>query len=143
MDTAEALKFGAKVPGKAFKLSSETVQAEATEDPMEQDHHLTFGPFHLDSRHGRVCRGAQVLHLRPRSLAMLRYLVEHPGRLVTKAELRQYVWTGTHVTDTVLRVTVQEIRAALGDSAAAPSYVETVGRQGYRFLVGEDLESPS
>ena len=67
---------------------------------------------------------------------MLRYLVEHPGRLVTKAELRQHVWAGTHVTDTVLRVCVQEIRAALGDAAAAPQYLETVGRQGYRFRRG-------
>ena len=67
---------------------------------------------------------------------MLRYLVEHPGRLVTKAELHQHVWAGTHVTDTVLRVCVQEIRAALGDAAAAPQYLETVGRQGYRLLVG-------
>ena len=73
---------------------------------------------------------------------MLRYLVAHPGRLVTKAELRQHVWAGTHVTDTVLRVCVREIRAALGDAAAAPQYLETVGRQGYRFLVGGDLESP-
>jgi predicted ATPase len=74
---------------------------------------------------------------------MLRYLVAHPGRLVTKAELRQHVWTGTSVSDTVLRVCVQEIRAALGDLAAAPQYLETVGRQGYRFLVGGDLEALS
>jgi predicted ATPase len=71
---------------------------------------------------------------------MLRYLVEHPGRLVTKAELRQHVWAGTHVSDTVLRVCVQEIRVALCDAAAAPRYLETVGRQGYRFLGGEDQE---
>ena len=78
--------------------------------------------------------------LRPRTLAMLCYLAEHPDRLVTKAELRQHVWAGTHVTDTVLRVCVQEIRAALGDAAAAPQYLETVGRQGYRFLRGGDLD---
>jgi predicted ATPase len=71
---------------------------------------------------------------------MLRYLAGHPGRLVTKAELRQQVWAGTHVTNTVLRVCVQEIRAALGDAAAAPRYLETVGRQGYRFLVGGDRD---
>ena len=78
--------------------------------------------------------------LRPRTLAMLCYLAEHPDRLVTKAELHQHVWAGTHVTDTVLRVCVQEIRAALGDAAAAPQYLETVGRQGYRFLIGGDLD---
>jgi DNA-binding winged helix-turn-helix (wHTH) protein len=83
-----------------------------------------------------VARGEQPIALRPRSLAVLQYLVEHPGRLVTKAELRRQVWAGTHVTDIVLRVSIREIRAALGDSATTPHYVETVGQEGYRFLVG-------
>ncbi|HET8645773.1 MAG TPA: AAA family ATPase, partial [Vicinamibacteria bacterium] len=60
----------------------------------------------------------------------------------TKAELRQHVWGDTHVTDIVLRVCVREIRAALGDAAAAPRYLETVERQGYRFLGGGDLDGP-
>ena len=59
---------------------------------------------------------------------------------MTKAELWQHVWAGVHVTDFVLRVSVQEIRAALGDAAVAPRYLETVGGQGYRWLVGGDLE---
>ena len=104
---------------------------------MAQEHHITFGPFRLDTTQTRMWRGEHAITLRPRALAMLRYLVAHPGRLVTKAELRQHVWTGTHVTDTVLRVCVREIRAALQDSAAAPQYLETVSRQGYRFLVAE------
>lgn len=99
---------------------------------MDHEHFLTFGPFRLDVAHGRVWQGEQVASLRPRSVAMLRYLVEHPRRLVTKAELRQHVWGETHVTNTVLRVCVQEIRAALHDSATAPCYLETVERQGYR-----------
>jgi len=73
---------------------------------------------------------------------MLGYLVAHPGRLVTKAEVQQHVWAGTHVTASVLRASVQEIRAALGDAAAAPQYLETVGGQGYRFLVRGDMEGP-
>jgi predicted ATPase/DNA-binding winged helix-turn-helix (wHTH) protein len=107
---------------------------------MESEHRITFGPFCLDLEvtHGRLWRGEHIIALRPRSLAVLRYLVEHAGRLVTKAELRQQVWTGTHVTDTVLRVCVRDIRAALGDEAAAPQYVATVGQQGYRFLVQGD-----
>ena len=87
---------------------------------MAPEHHLTFGPFRLERTQGRLWRGEQGIALRPQSLALLRYLVEHPGRLVTKAELRQHVWAGTHVTDTVLRVSVHEIRQALGDVAAAP-----------------------
>src|SRR5262247_1838242 len=109
-------------------------------DSIGQEHHLAFGPFHLDDAQGRLWQGAQGLPLRPQSLALLRYLVEHPGRLVTKTELRQHVWAGTHVTDTVLRVSVHEVRQALGDVAAAPRYLATVGGQGYRFLLGDAQE---
>jgi DNA-binding response OmpR family regulator len=55
---------------------------------MQPGHSLTFGPFRLDVTQGQLWRGAQVLALRRRSLAMLCYLAEHPSRLVTKAELR-------------------------------------------------------
>jgi predicted ATPase/DNA-binding winged helix-turn-helix (wHTH) protein len=109
---------------------------------MIPEHHLTFGPFRLEMTQGRLWRGDQGIPLRPRSLAMLRYLVAHAGRLVTKAEVLQHVWEGAHVSESVLRVSVQEIRAVLGDAAGAPRYLETVGRQGYRFLMGSDLERP-
>jgi DNA-binding winged helix-turn-helix (wHTH) protein len=108
---------------------------------MEPETDLTFGPFRLDVIQGQLWQGGQSIPLRRRSLAMLRYLAEHPGRLVTKAELRQHVWAGTHVTDTVLRVCVQEIRAALGDAADAPQYLATVGWYGYWFLVGDTEEA--
>ena len=88
---------------------------------------LTFGPFRLETPPGCLWREDHVIPLRPRSLAMLRYLVAHPGRLVTKAEVQQHVWAGAHVSDSVLRVSVQEIRQALGDTAVAPRYLETVG----------------
>jgi DNA-binding winged helix-turn-helix (wHTH) protein len=103
---------------------------------MESPHYLTLEPFCLDVTHGRLWRGEHPIALRPRSLAVLQYLVKHPARLVTKAELLQQLWAGTHVTDIVLRVSIREIRAALGDSATTPHYVETVGQEGYRFLVG-------
>ena len=60
--------------------------------------------------------------------------------LVTKAKVQQHVWAGAHVNDSVLRVSVQEIRQALGDTAVAPRYLETVGQAGYRFLGGGDRE---
>jgi hypothetical protein len=99
---------------------------------------MTFGPFRLDTTRGRLWHGEQTILLRRRSLAMLRYLAEHPGRLVTKAELRQHVWAGMHVTDTVLRVCAREIRAALGDVVEAPQYLHTIGGQGYTFDVQGD-----
>ena len=107
---------------------------------MTQEYSIAFGPFRLETPPGRLWRGDHLIPLRPRSLAMLRYLAAHPGRLVTKAEVQQHVWAGTHVTPNVLRVCVREIRAALGDSAVVPQYLATVGREGYRWLADGDLE---
>ena len=84
---------------------------------MIQEHAIAFGPFRLETPPGRLWQGDHLIPLRPRCLAMLRYLAAHPGRLVTKAEVQQHVWGGTHVTPNVLRVCVREIRVALGDAA--------------------------
>src|SRR5215831_7758306 len=110
---------------------------------MEPGSSHTFDAFRLEPPPGGLWRDDVRLALRPRSLAVLRYLVAHAGRLVTKAELRQHVWGGSHVSDTVLRVCVQEIRATLGDVAAAPQYLETVTQQGYQFRVASDTDEPS
>lgn len=99
-----------------------------------EKHSITFGPFRLDMCQNRLWQGTQAILLRPQALAVLRYLVSRPGQLVTKAELHQHVWEGRHVTDTVLRGCIHAIRLALADSAERPQYLETVGRQGYRFL---------
>jgi predicted ATPase len=66
--------------------------------------------------------------------AVLLVLAEYAGEVVTKDELFKRVWAGTRVTDTALRVCIREIRQVLTDSAQTPQYVETVGRQGYRFI---------
>src|SRR5262249_35229036 len=55
-------------------------------------------------------------------------------QVVTRGELLKHVWAGIYVTKTALRVCLREIRLALGDDATAPQYIETVGRQGYRFI---------
>src|SRR5262245_9762128 len=105
---------------------------------MVQEHRITFGPFCLETTQARLWREEQVIPLRPRTCAVLQYLATHPGRVVTKTELRQHVWAGTHVTDTVLRVCIREIRAALADEAEAPQYLRTVGGRGYQWLVAGD-----
>jgi DNA-binding winged helix-turn-helix (wHTH) protein/predicted ATPase len=107
---------------------------------MGQGQQMTFGPFALDMENERLLRGSTEVVLRPKSLSVLRYLVEHGDRLVTKEELIDTVWAGTAVTDTVLKVCVREIREALGDMAAAPQFIETVPRRGYRFI-GQAIET--
>ncbi|HSP96517.1 MAG TPA: AAA family ATPase [Candidatus Dormibacteraeota bacterium] len=72
--------------------------------------------------------------LTPKAFTVLRRLVEDSGQLVTKEELLRAGWAKTHVSDGVLKVSILEIRRALGDDPAAPRFIETVPRQGYRFI---------
>src|SRR5215510_10613877 len=100
---------------------------------MGQRLQLCFGPFRLDPLNLQLWQGRQELKLRPKPAAVLRYLVENPGRLVTKEELLKNVWAGTVVTSTVLHVCIREIRLVLGETTPESQFIETVGQQGYRF----------
>lgn len=108
---------------------------------------LLFGPFCLDVSNETLWRGSQRIALRPKTFAVLRYLVEHPQRLITKDELLREVWRGVIVDDELLRGYVRELRHLLGESAAAPQFVATVARRGYRFLadvtVAAELPTPA
>jgi DNA-binding winged helix-turn-helix (wHTH) protein len=94
----------------------------------------TFGPFTLDLTHASLWRGEQALALAPKAFEVLRYLVTHPNRLVTKDELLDAVWPETAVSEAVVRVAIGELRRALGDTVQAPRFIATVPRRGYRFL---------
>jgi predicted ATPase/DNA-binding winged helix-turn-helix (wHTH) protein len=100
--------------------------------PQATESDLCFGPFRLAGVKRLWC-GERQVDVRPRPLAVLRYLAERPGRLVPGEELLKHLWPGIYVTKTVLRVCVREIRQALGEDPTAPRFLETVGRQGYRF----------
>lgn len=95
---------------------------------------IAFGPFRLEPAEHRLWRKDEELELQPRPLALLRYLATHPGRLISKKELLEAVWTDTIVSKTTLKVCVRTVREVLGEDAAAPRYIETVGREGYRFI---------
>ena len=83
--------------------------------------------------------GARCLTLPPKAFTVLRYLLEHPGRIVTKDELLRAAWPGVVVSDWAVRTCLREIREALGDGALAPRYIETVHRRGYRFAARSRL----
>jgi DNA-binding winged helix-turn-helix (wHTH) protein len=97
-----------------------------------QDYH--FGPFRLDLGNERLWRSHEEVILRPKSFAVLGYLVVRPGQLVTREEVLRATWPGIAVSDAVLTVCIGEIRQALGDNHHAPRYIETVHRRGYRFI---------
>ena len=72
--------------------------------------------------------------LTPKTFDVLRYLVEHPGRLVTHEELLDSLWPNLHVQPEVLKSHILAIRNALGDKVSSPRYIETQRGRGYRFI---------
>lgn len=103
---------------------------------------ISFGPYRLDLEHQQLWRGEQGVTLQPKPLAVLQYLAQHPGQVVSSKELLKTVWTGTIVTKAVVKECMRAIRGALGENASAPQYIETVGREGYRFLVSHHATTP-
>jgi DNA-binding winged helix-turn-helix (wHTH) protein len=95
---------------------------------------IHFPPFYLDCSTGQLWQGSQVLRLRPKSFAVLRYLAEHPHRLVTKEELLKAVWPETYVSAGLLHTYIRDLRGVLGDNRQTPRFIATVARRGYRFI---------
>lgn len=94
----------------------------------------TFGPFSLfPSRYILSDNGADS-QLTPRLLSVLRYLIQHTNRVVTKEELIAEVWQGSFVGQENVARTVSTLRALLGDARENPKYIQTVTRVGYRFI---------
>ena len=90
-----------------------------------------FGEFTLDIARGCVLKAEEPIKLRPKVYEALKYLVEHPGRLIGKQELMQAVWPDSFVTDDSLVQCTLELRRALGDRSQ--QLLKTVPRRGYLF----------
>src|ERR1700722_19712257 len=98
-----------------------------------------FPPFRMDMAnqclwHSGVGPEERRILLTPKAFAMLRYLVEHARRLVTREEMLEALWPETYVQPEVLKSHIRDIRAALGDDAKSPRFIETLPRRGYRFI---------
>jgi len=93
-----------------------------------------FGPFVVDSASYRLLKEGSPVALSPKALDLLLLFVGRPAKLVTKDDILKALWPDVAVTDNALTQVVSELRQALGDNPAAPVYVETVPRRGYRFV---------
>ncbi len=95
-----------------------------------------FGSFELDLATGELRKGGVRIKLQEQPFQVLIALLERPGEVVTREELRERLWPGdTFVEfDDGLNTAVRKIRQALGDSADNPRFVETLPRRGYRFV---------
>src|SRR6266567_4629886 len=106
-----------------------------------------FSPFRLDTVNQCLWRGEgpaeERILLAPKAFAVLRYLVEHSGRLVTHDELFEALWPKTYVQPEVLKSHIAAIRAVLGDDARKPIFIETQSRRGYRFIAPVTEDAPA
>src|SRR5713101_4785251 len=101
---------------------------------MQSTQPLLFPPFRLDPEAEQLWYESYRVPLRAKTFAVLRYLVEQAGRLVTREELLRAVWPGMYVSRGLLREYIRELREVLEDDAAAPRFIETVIGRGYRFI---------
>jgi DNA-binding winged helix-turn-helix (wHTH) protein/tetratricopeptide (TPR) repeat protein len=95
-----------------------------------------FGTFEVDLRAGEVYKHGIRLKLQDQPFKVLALLLEHPGDIVTREELRQKLWPAETFVDfdTGLNSAMKKLRDTLCDSAEDPRYIETLPRRGYRFI---------
>jgi DNA-binding winged helix-turn-helix (wHTH) protein/TolB-like protein len=97
---------------------------------------LRFGTFDLDARAGELRKHGVRVHLQDQPFQILLLLLDRPGELVTREEIRQKLWSADTFVDfdRNLNKAMNKLRLALGDSAESPRFVETLHRRGYRFI---------
>lgn len=95
---------------------------------------LRFLAYALDAANAQLRHGDSVIPLRPKTLAVLHYMAERSGRLVTKAELLDAIWPDTAVTESTLTSSIKELRRLLDDDPKHPRIIETAHGHGYRFI---------
>ncbi|MBN2084007.1 MAG: response regulator transcription factor [Anaerolineales bacterium] len=103
--------------------------------PLTSAWKLTAGNLILDRRARRAVLNGQTIAMKPKTLALLEYLMTHPDELMTRERLLNAVWgweypAGQRTVDT----RVAELRRALGDDAGQPAFIETAPSEGYRFI---------
>jgi TolB-like protein/tetratricopeptide (TPR) repeat protein len=97
---------------------------------------VRFDCYEVDLASGQLCKHGLRIPLRDKSLVLLAALLDHPGELVTRDDLRQRLW-GDNVFvdfDNNLNTVLGRLREALNDSAERPRFIETVPKRGYRFI---------
>lgn len=95
--------------------------------------HVRFGDCVVDLDSHRLFRDDQLVHITPKAFELIRILIEHAPKALSKAELTTKLWPGTFVSDDALARLVSQARVAVGDSSGEPRVIRTVHRFGYAF----------
>jgi eukaryotic-like serine/threonine-protein kinase len=102
-----------------------------------------FGLFQLDLKAGELHHDGRSVRLQEQPFQVLKMLLEHPGEVVTRDEMRRTLWPNDTIVefDQSINAAIKKLRLALQDSAEEPRYVETVARRGYRLMVPVEWEA--
>ena len=105
-------------------------------EPQRRASVLRFGHYELDLHSREVRKGGMRIRVQQQPLKLLEILLERPGEMVTREELRTRIWPNESFGDfdQAVNVAVTKLRAALQDSAENPQYVETLPKRGYRLI---------
>jgi cholera toxin transcriptional activator len=113
-------------------------------EPGRERRNFRFGVFDFDAESGELCReGKAQPRLRDQALQILLMLLERPREVVTREELRNGLWPADTFVDFDhgLNTAINQLRNALGDSAANPRFIQTLPRRGYRFIAPVEASS--
>src|SRR5215471_11502440 len=122
--------------GKVVRVLNSGVVGSSNGSGTETSRTRRFGVFELDLRSGELRRGGVKVKIQEQPFQVLALLLEKPGEVVTRDDLRNRLWPADTFVDFdhSLNAAIKRVRDALGDSAENPTFVETVARRGYRFL---------
>lgn len=109
--------------------------------PEKTDFRYRFGPFELDVADRQLWQGSKRLDLNARYLDALMLMVKDHSRLIDKERFFDEVWDDVVVSDSALSQCIKELRRTLDDDASDPRYIQTVPRQGYRFVADVSVVS--
>jgi Tol biopolymer transport system component/DNA-binding winged helix-turn-helix (wHTH) protein len=115
-----------------------------SEAPAPSRQVVRFGAFELDLRVGELRKAGLRVNLQEQPFKVLECLVERPGELVSREELRQRLWKGDTFVDFEhgMNAAVKRLRETLGDSAETPRFIETLPRRGYRLIAPVERDQP-
>lgn len=113
-------------------------------EPSRQTPVVRFGTYELGLRSGELRKAGVRIRVQQQPLKLLEILLERPGEVVSRDELRNRIWPDESYGDfdQAVNVAIAKLRAALGDSADNPRYVETLPKRGYRFIADVAVTGP-
>jgi len=113
-------------------------------DPLRHTSVVRFGTYEVSPESGELRKAGVKIRVQQQPMKLLEILLEHPGEVVTREELRGRVWADESFGDfdQAVNIAIAKLRSALGDSAENPRFIETLPKRGYRFIADVSVVDP-